>query len=330
MLVPSSEHDRVPYYGLLLEDDRGNLYIKKSFENYAIGDFVELDLAESDAHQVKKQKTIGIIGTGLMGTQLAQFFAQAGYSVILRSRTEDGFRRAIKNIENRSSKITDPQGTKVILNRIISTVDLFELGNTELIIETIVEDMDIKKRLFSDLSSVCPSNTIIATNTSSLSITKLASFVSHPERFIGMHFFNPVSKMHLVEVVYGLDTSKQTIEYAINLSNTLGKTPIMVRDSPGFIVNRSLMPFINEAASLLQKGASPTDIDSAIKLGLNHPMGPLALADLIGLDICVSIMNTLYHGFNDAKYIPSSIFYELIKKGHLGKKTGKGFYDYNI
>jgi 3-hydroxybutyryl-CoA dehydrogenase len=328
--VPSPEHDKVPYYVLFLNDDYGNICIKKSFENYEIGDTIELDSIDTGAHQTKIQKKIGIIGTGLMGKQLAQFFSQNGYSVILYSRTEERSVQAIKKIENRLSKTKDPQEINIITNRIDPTDKLSRLKDAELIIESVIEDMEIKKQLFSDLSSLCQKNAIIATNTSSLPITELAAFVSNPERFIGMHFFNPVSKMSLVEIVYGPDTSRDTIEYVITLSNRLGKTPILVKDSPGFIVNRSLMPFINEAASLLQEGVSPDDIDNAIKLGLNHPMGPLALADLIGLDVCTSIMETLYKGFNDARYIPSPIFYELISKGHLGKKSGKGFYNHFI
>ncbi|MDD2834697.1 MAG: 3-hydroxyacyl-CoA dehydrogenase NAD-binding domain-containing protein [Methanothrix sp.] len=320
----------MPYYALLLDDDYGNICIKKSFKNYEIGDTIEFDSIESGVPQAKIQKKIAIIGTGLMGKQLTQFFSQNGYSVILYSRTEEGSVKAIKKIEKGLSKTKDPQEIKIITNRIDPSDELSRLKDAELIIESVIEDMEIKKQLFSDISSMCQKNAIIATNTSSLPITELATFVSNPERFIGMHFFNPVSKMQLVEIVYGQDTSKDTIEYVINLSNGLGKTPILVKDSPGFIVNRSLMPFINEAASLLQEGVSPNDIDNAIKLGLNHPMGPLALADLIGLDICVSIMKTLYKGFNDARYIPSPMFHELISKGHLGKKVGKGFYNYSI
>lgn len=328
VLIPSPEHDIVPYYELLLEDDFGNLYIRKSFKNFQIGDIIEQDLDEPLAHQEKTQKKIGVIGTGLMGKQLAQFLAQAGYQVILFSRTKEGFSAAINKIENGLIKTKDPQEAKIILNKIEPTTDLSKLSEAELVVETIIEDLEVKRQLLNDLSSLCPGHAIIATNTSSLPVTELASSISNPERFIGMHFFNPVQKMHLVEIVYGQATSKKTIEYVMNFSAALGKTPVLVRDSPGFIVNRSLMPFINEAASLLHEGVPPKDIDSAIKLGLNHPMGPLALADLIGLDICVSIMNTLYQGYNDVRYIPSPAFYELIQKGHLGKKTGKGFYDY--
>jgi len=327
--VPSPEHEMVPYHELLLYDDYGNIFIKKSFENYEIGDSIELNSIEIGAHQTQKQEKIGIIGTGLMGKQLAQFFSQNGYSVILYSRTEEGSAKAIKKIKRELSKTKDPQEIKTIINRIDPTDELSKLRDAEVTIESVIEDVEIKKQLFSELSSLCGKNSIIATNTSSLPITELATFVSNPERFIGMHFFNPIAKMHLVEIVCGRDTSQQTIEYVVSLSKRLGKTPIIVRDSPGFIVNRSLMPFINEAASLFREGVSPNDIDNAIKLGLNHPMGPLALADLIGLDICVSIMKTLYKGFNDARYVPSPIFYELINQGYLGKKAGKGFYNYS-
>jgi 3-hydroxybutyryl-CoA dehydrogenase len=264
-----------------------------------------------------------------MGKQLAQFLAQAGYQVILYSRTRERLIAAIKKIEKGLMKTKEPHEAKIIMNRIEPTTGLSKLNEAELVIETIIEDLEAKRHLLDDLSSLCPEHTIIATNTSSLPITELASAISNPERFIGMHFFNPVQKMHLVEIVYGQATSKKTIEYAMNFSEALGKTPVVVRDSPGFIVNRSLMPFINEAASLLDEGVSPNDIDNAIRLGLNHPMGPLALADLIGLDICVSIMNTLYQGYNDVRYIPSPAFNKLIQKGHLGKKTGKGFYNYD-
>jgi len=326
--VPSTEHDRVPYYELLLNDEHGNTFIKKSFEEFKIGDSIEIGSIETGTYQASKQKKIGIIGTGLMGKQLAQFFAQNGYSVLLFSRTEDGFKDAIRKIEKYLSKTKDPHEIRMVMDRIETTCELSRLEDVDLVIENVIEDIEIKKQLFNDLSSMCSKNAIIATNTSSLPITDLASSVYKPERFIGMHFFNPVSKMNLVEIVYSKYTSRETIDYVVDLSNKLGKSPILVRDSPGFIVNRSLMPFINEAASLLQDGVSSDDIDSAIKLGLNHPMGPLALADLIGLDVCVSIMQTLYKGYNDARYVPSPIFYELINKGHLGKKTGKGFYEY--
>jgi len=327
--VPSTEHDRIPYYELLLNDEYGNIHINKSFGDRAIGDLIELKSIETGFHQIQKQRKVGIVGTGLMGVQLAQFFAQNGYPVVLCSRTEDRSKAVIKDIKMGLSKTKDLREIEIIMNRIESTCEFSRLKGADFIIENVIEDIEIKKQLFSDLSSICPQNTVIATNTSSLSITELASCVYKPERFIGMHFFNPVSKMNLVEVVYSKDTSRQTIEYTLNLSNELGKSPVLVRDLPGFIVNRSLMPFINEAASLLQEDISPNDIDSAIKLGLNHPMGPLSLADLIGIDVCVHIMETLYNSFKDARYIPAPIFYELIRKNHLGKKTGKGFYDYN-
>lgn len=297
--------------------------------NYQIGEFINQNLSISLCDQAKSQIKIGVIGTGLMGKQLAQLLAEAGYHVVFCSRTKEQLSVAIKKIEKGLSKTRDPQAIKKILDRIEPSTDLAEITEAELIIETIIEDLATKRKLLGEISRQCSENTIIATNTSSLPISALASSYSHPERVIGMHFFNPAAKMQLIEIVYGKDTSKETIEYVMNFSESLGKTPVMVKDSPGFIVNRSLMPFINEAASLLNDGVSPNDIDKAVKLGLNHPMGPLGLADLIGLDICVSIMNTLYQGFKDARYIPSPIFNDLIKKGHLGKKTGRGFYDYN-
>jgi 3-hydroxybutyryl-CoA dehydrogenase len=323
IFVPSVEHDSVPYYALLLEDDRGNLHIKKSFEKYSIG-----DLIESESSEEEQLKTIGVVGTGIMGKGITQFFAQAGYSVVLYGRTEDGASKAVKEIEKSLLKIINPQEKENILDRIEPTIDMSKLADADLIIESVIEDINIKKQLFKDLSVVCSQHTIFTTNTSSLSITELSTSVSNPGRFVGMHFFNPVSKMHLVEIVDGADTSEQTVEYVTDLLKKLGKTPIVVKDSPGFIVNRILMPLLNEAAFLYQEGVNPTDIDTAIKLGLNHPMGPLALADLIGLDTCVSIMSTLNEKFNDEKYVPSPIFYKMIGEGHLGKKTGKGFYEY--
>lgn len=327
--VPSTEHDRVPYYELLVNDEHENIYIKKSFEAYKIGDPIELESIETGIHQVQKQMKIGIVGTGLMGKQLAQFFAQNGYPVVLISRTEDGLIESMKLIEKYLTKTKGSDEIKLIMNRIEPTCEYSGLKDANFVIENVIEDIGVKKELFEDLSSLCPKDAIIATNTSSLPITELALSVYKPERFIGMHFFNPVSKMKLVEIVYSRYTSKETIDYTVDFSNELGKSPILVKDSPGFIVNRTLMPLINEAASLFEGGVSSNDIDSAIKLGLNHPMGPLALADLIGLDVCVSIMKTLYNRYNNARYIPSPIFYDLIGKGHLGKKTGKGFYDYS-
>ena len=319
----------VPYYEILLEDNFGNFYIEKSFKNYKIGESINQGLKVPLCDRTKSQKKIGVIGTGLMGKQLAQLLMEAGYHVVLCSRTEERLIEAIKKIEKGLSKTKDPQAIKKILSRIELSTDLAKLYGAELIIETIIEDLATKRQLLSNISMICSEKTIIATNTSSLPISGLASSFSHPERVIGMHFFNPAAKMQLVEIVYGEGTSRETIEYAMNFSEGLGKTPIVVKDSPGFIVNRCLMPFINEAAFLLHEGVSPNDIDKAIKLGLNHPIGPLGLADLIGLDICVSIMNTLFQGFKDTRYIPSPVFEELIKKGYLGKKTGRGFYDYS-
>lgn len=328
VFAPSPEHDRVPYFELLLEDDNNNLHIRKSFKPYTIGVHIDLDEVKNNDLAENHKIAIAIIGTGIMGTQLAQFFAQAGHSVILCGRSYYSLDRAINKIESNLLKSMDELKTECVIKRIQSSLDLNELENVKWIIESISENIELKKQLFRELSSICPENAVICTNTSSLPITELASSLSLPERFIGMHFFNPVSKMNLVEVVYGVNTSKKTINCTMDLARKLGKIPILVQDSPGFIVNRMLMPFINEAASLLLQGASAEDIDSAIKLGLNHPMGPLALADLIGLDVCVSIMNAIYDRLNDDKYKPSIILYDMVRNGNLGKKTGKGFYSY--
>lgn len=277
----------------------------------------------------EQQKTIGVVGAGIMGKEITQFFAQMGYSVILKNRTEKELREALKAIEKRLTKRTSVQEKEMILSRIRPVIDFSELADPELIIEAVTENMDIKMRLLKELSDACPQDTIFASNTSSIPITKLAASVSNPERFIGMHFFNPVSRMSLVEVVLGKDTSAQTMKYAIDLLEKLGKVPIVVNDTPGFRVNRVLMPMINEATFLVRDGVSPKDVDTTIKLGLNHPMGPLELADFIGLDTCVYIMITLHEELNDAKYLPSPLLQEMVKKGDLGRKTGKGFYSYS-
>lgn len=326
--IPSPEHDRVPYYILLLEDENNNLHIKKSFRNYKIGE--RIDMTKEEYNNCDRNSlTIAIIGTGVMGTQLAEFLAKMGYSVILCGRSSSSINKAISIIKYNLSKMMDEQEQMKVLGRIETTLDLSRLKGVTWAIEAINEDIDLKNKLFEKLSMICTEETTICTNTSSIPITELALHLSRPERFIGMHFFNPVSKMNLVEIVYGDRTSCNTIERARKLAQELGKIPIIVRDSPGFIVNRLLMPFINEASTLLSEGVSAEDIDSAIKLGLNHPMGPLALADLIGLDVCVSIMNAIYVRTGDEKYKPSMKLNELVRNGHLGKKTGKGFYEYS-
>jgi len=330
VLTPSSEHDNVPYYELLLEDENKNLHTRKSFKPYAIGEHITHNDIKCPTFDVTHNIQIAIIGTGMMGVQLTQFLAQTGYSVTLCGRSYSSLERAICSIKSNLLRSMDTLDQERIIKKIIPTLDLTDLDNASWIIESISENIELKNQLFKELNSICSETAIICTNTSSLPISELASSLSKPERFIGMHFFNPVSKMNLVEVIYGTNTSTQTISNTIDFARNLGKIPILVQDSPGFIVNRMIMPFINEAVCLLSQGVSAEDIDSAIKLGLNHPMGPLALADLIGLDVCVSIMNAIYSRLGEDKYKPSAVLCDMVRKGNLGKKTGKGFYNYSI
>lgn len=323
VFVPSVEHEAVPYYSLLLEDEQGHKLIKKTFDEYAIGD--TLVLGSSDTPDA----IIGVIGAGTLGVGIAHVAAETGYSVILKSRTVESLDKARNKINKWLLKTRSEKEAFEILDNIDFTVDMTPVRSANIIIEAVVEDIEVKKQLFRELGDICPKDTILSSNTSSLSITKLSSVVPNPERVVGMHFFNPVQKMQLVEVIRGDNTSEQTIESIKDLVTKLGKTYVVTTDTPGFIVNRILMPLINEAIQILENGnATAKEIDTAIKLGLNHPMGPLELADLIGLDVCLSIMKQLHEGLNDDRYQPSYSLIEMVDDGLLGKKTGKGFYNY--
>ncbi len=323
VFVSSVEHEVVPYYSLLLEDNQGHKLIKKTFDEYDIGD--TLFLGSSDTLDL----TIGVVGAGILGVGIAHVVAETGYSVILKSRNVESLEKARNKINKWLLKTRSEKEAFGILNNINFTVDMALLRSVNIIIEAVVEDIEVKKQLFRELGDICSKDTILSSNTSSLSITELSSVVPNPERVVGMHFFNPVQKMQLVEVIRGDNTSEQTIESIKDLVTKLGKTYIITTDTPGFIVNRILMPLINEAIQILENGnATAKEIDTAIKLGLNHPMGPLELADLIGLDVCLSIMKQLHNGFNDDRYHPSNLLIKMVDKGLLGKKTGHGFYDY--
>lgn len=276
-----------------------------------------------------KIKTIGVMGTGVMGKGITILLLKSGFNVILKSRSYNALKVAMTEIDAKLSKAFIPEEKRNIMSRFKPTNNFSDLKDADLIIECIIEDEKEKVRVFQELERACTNDVILSTNTSSLSIDKLAATLSKPDRFIGIHFFNPVEKMQLVEIVRSRHTSEKTLEIALSFIRKIGKIPIIIYDSPGFIVNRSLFIFLNESLKLLEGNiASVEDIDLAIKLGLNHPMGPFELMDLIGLDVCLSIMENLYRRTNDPHFKPSEILRQMVKNGNLGRKTGKGFYSY--
>lgn len=275
-----------------------------------------------------------VIGTGTMGAGVVQAFAQANMPVVMKSRTQASLDKAVGKISKslaklvEKGKVTQEYMDSVMAN-ISTTVDYADFADADLVIEAASEDMNLKKEVFAELAKVCKPETIFATNTSSLSITEIAAITDRSAQFIGMHFFNPAPVMKLVEVIKGQMTSEETSNKIFELATAIGKTPVMVEEAPGFVVNRILVPMINEAVGIYAEGiASVEDIDSAMKLGANHPMGPLALGDLIGLDVCLAIMEVLYNEFADSKYRPHPLLKKMVRAGLLGRKSGQGFYKY--
>jgi 3-hydroxybutyryl-CoA dehydrogenase len=276
----------------------------------------------------------GVIGSGQMGNGIAQVAAASGLQVLMSDIKQEfcdkGVATITKNLDRSVSKGKLSQEERdAILSRIATTTDLSEMATVDFVVEAAVEREDLKFKIFEDLDKYCKPHVILSTNTSSIPIGRIAARTSRPDKVIGMHFMNPVPVMKLVEVIKGLPTSDETFETTWELSKKFGKTPAEANDFPGFIANRILMPMINEAIfCIYQSVGKPEDIDTVMKLGMNHPMGPLALADLIGLDTCLAIMETLYDGFKDSKYRPCPLLRKYVEAGWLGRKTGKGFYDY--
>ena len=278
---------------------------------------------------------IGVIGAGQMGHGITLVSAQAGFDVIIRDTTDDFVKKGIGKIEKFIDKSIEKRKMnadekKKIITKINGTTKLDDLKNVDLIIEAIFENVQVKKQLFQELDKICKKECIFASNTSTIPITDLASVTSRSEKFIGMHFMNPVPLMKLVEVIRGLKTDDNTTKIIKELSEKIGKIPVEVNDGPGFVSNRLLMPMINEAIYCYMEGIGTVEnIDNVMKLGMNHPMGPLELADLIGLDVVLNIMTVLYEGFNDSKYRPCPLLKKMVQAGQLGRKTAKGFYNYN-
>ncbi len=280
-------------------------------------------------------KNIAVIGAGAMGNGIAHTFAQSGYKVQLIDVNKEALSKALKTISNNldrlisKSKIEESTKSKTLSN--ISTFTDISDGveYASLVIEAATENLDLKLKIFQQLDSSCPEDTILATNTSSISITQIASVTSRPKQVIGMHFMNPVPIMPLVEIISGYNTSKEVLNFIKNLTEEIGKIPIIVNDYPGFVANRILIPMINEAIETLHSGvAGVSEIDTIMKLGMAHPMGPLELADFIGLDVCLSILEVMYNGYRKSKYAPSPLLINMVQAGKYGIKSGEGFYNY--
>ncbi len=277
---------------------------------------------------------VSVIGTGTMGAGIVQAFAQAGVPVLMKSRSEASYQKALAKITKSLSKLVEKgkmteEAKNAVLANITTTTDYKALADSDLIIEAAVETMELKKELFKELDELCKPEAVLASNTSSLSITEIAACTNRPDKVIGMHFFNPATVMKLVEIIKGQKTSDEVTNNITELAKSIGKVPVLVNEAPGFVVNRILIPMVNEGIGILADGvATKEEIDEAMQLGANHPMGPLALGDLIGLDVCLAIMEVLHEEFGDDKYRPHPLLKKMVRANLLGRKTGEGFYKY--
>ncbi|MBB6013856.1 3-hydroxybutyryl-CoA dehydrogenase [Aquamicrobium lusatiense] len=281
-----------------------------------------------------KIEKIGVIGAGTMGNGIAQCFAVAGFAVVMQDLSAAALERGRAAIETslarqvKKGALTEAEAADA-LSRITTATELTTMADRDLVVEAIVERLEVKTQVLKQLDAICGAQTILASNTSSISLTQIAAASAHPGRVIGMHFFNPVAMMQLIEIIRALQTTDEVAQAVTEVARAIGKSPHASSDSYGFVVNRLLVPFINEAINCVHEGvATPQDVDAMMKLGANHPMGPLALGDLIGLDVVLNIMETLCQGFDDPKYRPSPLLKQMVHAGWLGRKTGKGFFDY--